>query len=532
MKAQPESPVTPGFPKPDIALELLARQVNNPARMQAILVGCVMVISAAVRLIAINAVGYNSDEAVYSGQAAAIIREPVYTELFPVFRAHPLLFHVLLSFVYLFGVSDVSARILSAAFGIGTVYITYRLGKELYGDATGIVTAILLALMPYHVIVTRQVLLDGPLTFFTTLAAFMIARFARTEHRLDLFAMGAALGLAFLSKETGLLFFGSAYAFFALAPAVRIRIQQMIPAAATAAALLLVYPLTVTLAGAGTTSTAQQYFVWQFFRFPNHTWDFYLRALPFEIGPLVILLAFLGLLLLWNERSWRETLLVCWIVVPVVFFQLWPTKGFQYLLPIAPMLSVLAGRTLGRWFFPRSGGSLRKQGQVKINQTALAVIVVAFSLLIPTVLTITGNSSSAVLAGSGGIPGGRETGEWIAENLPEGSSLMTIGPSMANILQFYGHQRAYGLSVSANPLYRNPSYTPIDNPDLQILRGEIQYLIWDAFSARRSSFFSEKLLGYVQKYNGRVIRIESIPLETAGGETVEEPIIIVYRVYP
>ena len=25
---------------------------------------------------------------------------------------------------------------------------------------------------------------------------------------------------------------------------------------------------------------------------------------------------------------------------------------------------------------------------------------------------------------------------------------MTIGPSMANILQFYGHRKAYGLSVS------------------------------------------------------------------------------------
>ena len=40
-----------------------------------------------------------------------------------------------------------------------------------------------------------------------------------------------------------------------------------------------------------------------------------------------------GLWLLRRERSWRETLLLCWIVVPVGFFQLWPVKGFQYLLP-------------------------------------------------------------------------------------------------------------------------------------------------------------------------------------------------------
>ena len=33
----------------------------------------------------------------------------------------------------------------------------------------------------------------------------------------------------------------------------------------------------------------------------------------------------------------------------------------------------------------------------------------------------------------------------------EGATMLAIGPSMANILEFYGHRRAYGLSVSPNP---------------------------------------------------------------------------------
>jgi len=36
------------------------------------------------------------------------------------------------------------------------------------------------------------------------------------------------------------------------------------------------------------------------------------------------------------------------MVVPVLFFTLWPVKGFQYLLPVAPVLATLAGRTLTR----------------------------------------------------------------------------------------------------------------------------------------------------------------------------------------
>ena len=508
------------------------RIAADPELLRKILLASVLLVAAAMRLIALDAVGFNSDEAVYAGQAAAIVQAPIYTDLFPVFRAHPLLFHLLLSLLYLLGVSDIVGRVLSAVFGVATVFLVYRLGKGLYGEATGFVAAILLALMPYHVIVTRQVLLDGPMTFFATLAVAMLARYARTERFVDLAAAGGALGMTFLAKETGVLFLGSVYVFFALSPDVRFRLRWIIPAGLIAAGLMLVYPLTVSFAGSGTTSTAQQYLVWQLFRYPNHPWDFYLRMLPFEIGPLVILLALLGLFLLRGERTWRETLLLSWIVVPLLFFQVWPTKGYQYLLPTAPVLAVLAGRTIGRWFIPRAGGMPVAGKGFSLNTASLAVIVVAFSLLFPTYLAISGAGSASGLAGSGGIPGGRETGEWVAGNLADGTTLMTIGPSMANILQFYGHQRAYGLSVSANPLYRNPSYTPIDNPDLQIRKGEIQYLVWDAFSARRSDFFSDKLLDYVQKYDGRVVHIETIPLRTAGGELIDEPVIIVYRVYP
>ena len=57
---------------------------------------------------------------------------------------------------------------------------------------------------------------------------------------------------------------------------------------------------------------------------------------------------------------------------------------------------------------------------------------------------------------------------------------MTIGPSMANLVQFYGHRRAYGLSVSPNPLNRNPSYEPLVNPDRALRDNELQYVVWDS----------------------------------------------------
>ena len=103
---------------------------------------------------------------------------------------------------------------------------------------------------------------------------------------------------------------------------------------------------------------------------------------------------------------------------------------------------------------------------------------------------------------------------------------------MANIIEFYGQRKAYGLSVSPNPLHRNPSYEPILNPDLQIRNSDLQYIVWDSFSASRSPFFSDHVLAYVKKYNGRVVHTESITVNDGHGNMVVTPVIIIYEVHP
>ena len=56
---------------------------------------------------------------------------------------------------------------------------------------------------------------------------------------------------------------------------------------------------------------------------------------------------------------------------------------------------------------------------------------VALTLVVSSLGRIEPSKSGDLLAGSGGMPGGREAGQWIDKNVPEGAKLMTIGPSMA-----------------------------------------------------------------------------------------------------
>ena len=110
---------------------------------------------------------------------------------------------------------------------------------------------------------------------------------------------------------------------------------------------------------------------------------------------------------------------------------------------------------------------------------------------------------------------------------------MTIGPSMANLVQFYGRREAYGLSVSPNPLNRNPSYEPILNPDQALRTGDIQYVVWDTFSASRAPGFSRSPAAATPSATTRrAVHVETLPIGHRDGRTARKPAIVVYEVRP
>ena len=498
---------SPGTRLGSLAAELRARGLTPKLQL-----GGVLVVATALRLWHVNSVGFNSDEAVYSGQGAAIANEPELGDLFPVFRAHPLLVQTFLSLGWRLGLDTGFERLVSVGAGVATVYLVYELGRQLYGRRTGLIAALLLALMPYHVVVSRQVLLDGPMTMLATLTLLLLVRFVLTGRPAWLYATGAAMGLTFLAKETSIVLLLAIYAFLALTPELRVRLRDLAIATGVMALVMAPFPLSIFVTGHS--GTGESYLTWQLFRRPNHDWLFYAWNVPEVIGPLVLAAALAGLVLLRRPGSWPERLLLCWIAVPVLFFELWPVKGFQYLLPIVAPVAVLAARPLvGRRMRP-------------------VLAVVCASLLVVTVGRVAATEQRTMLAGAGGVPAGREAGEWIDSNVPRGATFMTIGPSMANLVQFYGRREAYGLSVSPNPLNRNPSYEPIPNPDEALRTGDIQYVVWDTFSASRSRGFSDRLLGYAERYDARAVHVETLPVRTSGGHTARTAAIVVYEVRP
>ncbi len=522
--------------------------------------GVIILAGAAVRLWAIGSVGFNNDEAVYTGQGASLAADPTYSALFAIFRAHPLLVQFLYSISFrLFGVNDVTPRLISIAFGLGGIGLVYAAGSVLYSRRVGLIAAAILALMPYHVIVTRQALLDGPETTLFLLSMYMLARFARGGDSRWLYSAAFTTGLTVLAKETAVLIVPVAVTFLLLAPEIRMLLRQQLLAIGLFFLAVVPYPAAILIGKGG--GAAQSFFLWEVLRQPNHTWTFYADVLPGAVGPLVFLAGVAGLLFAVRRGRWEDRLIISWVAVPVAFFEIWPVKGFQYLLPIAPALAILAGVSFDRLIQTAERVPQRPSNEAAVESSAIAgypveeprpwrirlprvpravavgasallLAVTMASIAVPTVLAVNTTSMSGSLAGTGGLPGGRDAGLWIREHVPQGGVFLTTGPTLANIIEFYGQRQAYGLSVSPNPLRRNPAYDPVVNPDRSLQLNKIQYIATDIWSTQRSPFFDKLLRTYIARFHGVLVYRQPAEVRDASGNISNQFVIQIYEVRP
>lgn len=453
-----------------------------------------------LRFLSLNSVGLNSDEAVYASQGASLAGNPNFSGLFPIVRAHPLLVQMLVSPLYTSGRPDTVARYVAAAFGVATILVVYVAGRAMFGAVTGSVAALLLAVMPYHVTVTRQFLLDGPMTFFTTAALACMAKAMAGGSRRWFVAAGTCIGLGALCKETGLVLGIAVVAFLSVYARAWRPVRFPVYAGLATLGLTFAYPALTAVAGGS--GGGQSYLLWQLTRQPNHDFGFYPATVGGAMGFLPLAIAGYGLLVR-PPASWREKLLLSWIVVPLAYFEVWPVKGFAYLLPLAPAVALLAARGIAAIGLSATGVRRR----VNVLLAGLVAVVCAVVLAVPASAVIHDNRTTG-LAGGGGTPGGRETGRWIAAHLPAKAAFITIGPSMANLIRYYSGRRADGLSVSPNPLHRNPAYQAIINPDGALRAGIYQYVVWDAFSASRSTRFAAVATSLAQRFDARLVHTE------------------------
>jgi dolichyl-phosphate-mannose-protein mannosyltransferase len=515
----------------------------------------ILVGAAVLRLFNLERFGFNSDEAVYSGQAAALAGHTDYAQLFGIFRAHPLLVHFIVSLGYrLTGVNDLVPRLVSVAFGLGLVAVGGGIGTVVRGRLVGLLTMLFIAISAYAVMVSRQMLLDGPMAFFFSLTLLFLALYVRRPRGRTLYAAACSAGLAFLSKETAILMVPAVLVFFMLARDVPLKLRDLAISGLIYAVTIAPFPLSLYLTGGS--RLAQEFFIWQVLRRPNHDPAFYLTVVP-AMGLPLVALALVGLVIALRRRRGLDVLIVSLTVVVVAFFEVWPVKGFQYLIPLITPVALLAAdgvlwlsgfiaRALHRFSLPYASpatwSKLALVGacSIVLGVGSVGLVASPAAAILATDSDETATASTSTLpskgigftAGTGGLEASRPVGNWVRQNTLADAHFLTIGPSFANIIQFYGERRALALSVSPNPLHRNPTYQPVENPDGAIRTNAVQYLVYDSYSAARAPFFAHKLMIFVHKYNGILVYADYEPARGPDGSISQVPVVLIYEVHP
>ena len=269
----------------------------------------------------------------------------------------PLLYWMTAASYWLFGANDSATRLPSALCATLSVLATYLLGRRLIGDRAAWFGALAVLLSAGFVLCARFLIMDGPLTLFTTLTLLIAANalYRRRGALLWWVAAGVTCGVGMLVK-------GPISAVICIPPvlvagwlgSVRYSRWRMLLA-------LLVPCVLITAPWFFLVLTRQQEFAGHFFwkhhvlRFWNAfdhqaPWWYYVPVLALGMFPASLLLPALVSYLLRhdprprNRRTAELGYLVAsgsWILV---FFSLSSCKLPAYILPAVPMLCLAIGK--------------------------------------------------------------------------------------------------------------------------------------------------------------------------------------------
>lgn len=288
--------------------------------------------------------------------------------------AKPVFTYWLTSGSYLaFGVSELTARLPSALFGIALVLMQYAFASRILGPATGFRAALMLLLNIEILAIGRMVLTDMVMMFFTTLSifCFFLAMWGEGKAKRWYWGFYAGMGLATLTKGP----VGVLVPLLAILPYLwltrrwRDTLRECRPLAGTLVFLAVAtpwYTAMFLLHGAGYADSARGDTLTRFFSIiggHGGTVLFYIPILLLGFFPWSGFLPAALVQALRGSRSasaqdpQRHLQILCgvWIVAVFAFFTLSSTRLPHYIAPLFPAAALLVAASWDRLLSDEGG---------------------------------------------------------------------------------------------------------------------------------------------------------------------------------
>ena len=144
--------------------------------------------------------GWYHDETIFIGQAWNLIHGHLQWEAVPhTFLPHLPLFHLLLGpLLVFFGKDIIWVRFLAAISGVGITWFIYKIGKEMESVPAGVIGAVMFALCPYTILLTRWGFTYSVAALLGAINLYFLVRHVRSaddNHFIYFASLTAGLGM-------------------------------------------------------------------------------------------------------------------------------------------------------------------------------------------------------------------------------------------------------------------------------------------------------------------------------------------------
>ena len=340
-------------------------------------------------------------------------------------------------------------RVLAAAAGVATVWLVYRLVRELFDRTTALIAAFFLAVAFLHVRDSHFGVTDVPMTFLAIAAMLPLGRvFVDPVRRRDWVKAGVLIGLAASTKYNGgvMAAVGLAVAAMALAGETdrthRTAIVRNVCVFTGVCALAF-------LAGTPFSLLDAPHFI-EGLRFDNEHllgghgvqlgrgWSYHLIfSLWYGLGAPLLMAGVVGMLLL-ALRSWKKAVLFC--TFPVLYYLLvgrGTTVFVRYVTPLVPFLCITAAVAVTE--------ISRRLARDSANTFAMIAATASVALALPSIQrTIAFDSlitqTDTRLLATEWLDTHAQAADWIAEEAPALLHSNFASPVGLRVARFDGGQ--------------------------------------------------------------------------------------------
>ncbi len=320
-------------------------------------------------------------------------------------------------------------RLLTMWFDLGSVGLTFLIGRKLYSKQVGLLAALVMALSFTNIHGVQYSRVDVPTLFFVLLSFWFSRRLLQGLALRDYLLAGLFAGLAASTKYNGalvvvplvvayLLRVGSLSNLSILRRLSVDGMKLLLSGVAAVGGFLLGSPyFLLDFKNAWGSVGKEGSFLWQI----QHTghglnwWEFVRRSMLPDWGVLMCLLFLGGVLWAIKKHRPKDILLSSFPLAYFAYAGSWGIVRSHYILLLYPFLAILAVRFLGEFFMPSVGRQLR-----------WLVLVVC---LIHPFLRVVENDISGLRGDTRNL-----ARDWILENIPFETSIALDGSQLTSYL--------------------------------------------------------------------------------------------------